>query len=531
MMGLDTVVRNGRIVDGTGSPWFRGSVGIENGKIVEITRKRNPGLTGEVEIDAEGSIVAPGFIDTHSHSDLELFDDPTLAPKIRQGITTEILGQDGFSMAPMYREGGATEWKTQLSALAGDINVSWDWGSVTDYFDAIEEQGLGPNVGMLMGHGTARFNILGMDDREPTEDELAEMQSLVSEALEDGALGFSTGLIYTPATYASTEEVTALASCLEPYGRPFIAHIRSEGRWIWEALDEFIDIGAEHGIPLHLSHFKVAGTQQQGHASRAIQQLETARARGVDITAEQYPYDSGSTMLSAILPPWVHADGPDELLEKLESSEIREQMRTDIEEWRIPGWENFAGLAGWENIYVTNAPENSACEGLSIDEIATQQNTSTIDSVCDLLINNDLAVSMRVKLLAEEDIREILSCDLVTVGTDGLFGGEPHPRVYGSYPRIFGHYVRDENLLSLEEMIRKMTSLPARAMDLEKKGILRPEMDADLVVFDPDIVASPATYDHPRQYPRGITHVVVNGRPVVADSKVTENTPGEVLTQ
>lgn len=236
-------------------------------------------------------------------------------------------------------------------------------------------------------------------------------------------------------------------------------------------------------------------------------------------------------MLSAILPPWVHADGPDELLERLESPEIREQMRTDIEEWRIPGWENFAGLAGWENIYVTNAPENPTCEGSSIDEIATRRNTPAIDAACDLLLNNDLAVSMRVKILAEADIREILSCDLVTVGTDGLFGGEPHPRVYGSYPRILGHYVRDENLLSLEEAVRKMTSLPARAMGLEKKGILRPGMDADLVVFDPDIVASPATYDDPRRYPRGISHVIVNGQLVVDDSEVTENTPGEVLTQ
>lgn len=530
-MTLDVVIRNGRIVDGTGAPWFRGTLGIKDGTIVEVSRKRDPDLSGEVDIDAEQSIIAPGFIDTHSHSDLQLFSDPTLAPKIRQGITTEILGQDGFSMAPMYRDGGAEEWKTQLSALAGDVDAPWSWGSTEEYFAAIEENGVAPNVGMLVGHGTARFNILGMDDRDPSADELEEMLQLVDEALDQGALGLSTGLIYTPATYASTDEVDALAQRLEPYGRPFIAHIRSEGRWIWDGLDEFIDIGAEHDIPLHLSHFKVAGTGQHGLANRAIQQLETARARGVDITAEQYPYDSGSTMLSAILPPWVHADGPDELLTKLEDPEIRDQMRRDIEKWRIEGWENFAGLAGWDNIYITNSPANPSCEGQSVAEIATEHDKDPIDVASDLLLEDELSVSMRVKILAESDIKEILSHELVTIGTDGLFGGEPHPRVYGTYPRILGHYVRDENLLSVEEAIQKMTALPARAMGLQQKGILRPGMDADIVIFNADIVDSSATYDQPQQYPIGISHVLVNGVSVVKESAVTQNTPGEVITQ
>ena len=528
-MVLDVVIRNGRIVDGTGSAWFRGSIGIAGGEISEISRKPDPDFTGDVEINTEESIIAPGFIDTHSHSDLQLFQDPTLAPKIKQGITTEILGQDGFSMAPMYREGGAEEWKTQLSALAGDVAVDWSWGSIPDYFSAVRDNGIAPNVGMLVGHGTARFNVLGMDDRTPSESELEEMQNLVTEALEDGALGFSTGLIYTPATYASTEEVAALAKCLAPYGRPFIAHIRSEGRWIWEALDEFIDIGAEYDIPLHLSHFKLAGTQQHGQTTDAVKQLETARKRGVDIVAEQYPYDSGSTMLSAVLPPWVHSQGPNELLAQLGEAEIRERMRRDIEEWRIEGWENFAGLAGWDNVHVTSAPETPEQEGLSIAEIATQEEQSAIDVACDLLIENELSVSMRVKILAENDVREILSHELVAIGTDGLFGGEPHPRVYGSYPRILGHYVRDENLLTLEEAIRKMTALPARAMGIDGKGVLKPGMDADVVVFDPEVVSSSASYENPRQYPQGISHVFVNGEAVVAESDVTQNKPGEVI--
>jgi N-acyl-D-amino-acid deacylase len=266
---IDLLLENARIVDGTGAPWFRGSVAVEGDRIAAVSREASPDSSADTVIDAEDRVVCPGFVDTHSHSDMELFADPTLAPKLRQGITTEILGQDGFSMAPMHREGGAEEWSKQLGALAGSVDVDWTWGSVADYFDAVEANGVAPNVALLVGHGTVRFNVLGMADRAPTDDELAEMADLVTKALADGALGFSTGLIYTPCTYAETAEVGALAARLEPDGKPFIAHVRSEGRWIWEALDEFVDIGAEEGVPLHLSHFKVAGGAQHGTAGRA----------------------------------------------------------------------------------------------------------------------------------------------------------------------------------------------------------------------------------------------------------------------
>ncbi|RAW46356.1 D-aminoacylase, partial [Halorubrum sp. 48-1-W] len=249
----DLLIENARVVDGTGAPWFRGAVSVDDGGIEAVHRGPPRDVDAETTVDADGRVVCPGFIDTHSHSDLELFEDPTLAPKLRQGITTEILGQDGFSMAPMYRDGGAEEWAKQLGALAGRADVDWTWGSVADYFDAVEGNGIAPNVALLVGHGTVRFDVLGMDDRAPTDDELDEMADLVTEALEDGAVGFSTGLIYTPCTYADTDEVRELAARLGPYGRPFVAHVRSEGRWIWEALDEFVDIGADENVPLHLS--------------------------------------------------------------------------------------------------------------------------------------------------------------------------------------------------------------------------------------------------------------------------------------
>lgn len=527
----DTLITNARVVDGTGAPWFEGAVVIADGKLAAVTRESDPAIDAETTIDADGRVVCPGFIDTHSHSDMALFDDPTLAPKVRQGITTEILGQDGFSMAPMYRDGGVDEWSKQLGALAGQSDVAWTWGSVGDYLDAVEANGIGPNVGILVGHGTVRFDQLGMSDRAPTEEELAAMAELVTEGLEDGALGFSTGLIYTPCTYADTDEVRTLASRLEPFGRPFVAHVRSEGRWIWDALDEFVDIGAETNVPLHLSHFKVAGLEQHGTAGRATTLVEVARDRGVDFTAEQYPYTAASTMLSAVLPPWVHADGPEATIRQLSDEATRERIRRDIEEWRIDGWENIGALTGWDGVVVSSveSKDNADVEGMSVAALAERRNVDPVEAVCDLLIDEALAVSAVFHMMAERDVREILTTERVCVGTDGLFGGNPHPRVYGSYPRILGTYVREENLLSLEEAVRKMTSLPARIMGLDHKGIVRPGMDADLVVFDPVRVASRATYEKPRQYPQGIDHVIVGGEPVVRDGELTGETPGVAI--
>lgn len=529
-MSFDLLVENARIVDGTGAPWFNGSLGITNGQIERIFRGDSDGDAAESH-DIGGAIIAPGFIDTHTHSDLQLFDDPMLKPKIRQGITTEILGQDGFSVAPFVKESGLVDWQRHLSGLAGRVDDVWEWGSTGEYLDAIEDNGVAPNVATFVGHGTVRYNVMGMDDRAPTDDELTEMQQLVTNALEEGAIGFSTGLIYQPQSYSDTSEVSAMASQLVPYKRPFVAHIRSEGRWIWDALDEFVDIGDEQGIPLHLSHFKVAGPEQHGKAERAISLIESTRERGVDFTVEQYPYTHASTLLSALLPPWVHAGGPEHTLEYLRDEESRDRIKKDIREWRIDGWENDGALVGWENISISNvdSDENKSLEGTTIAEIADQRDANPIDTICDLLIEEDLQVSMVFELMAEDDVREILSYERVNVASDGLFGGKPHPRVFGTFPRVLGHYSRDENLITLEESIRKMSSLPARAMGLDNKGLIRPGMDADLVILEPHLVESRATYENPNQYPKGILYVLVNGEYVVRDGASTGNTPGDAL--
>ncbi|WP_114576405.1 amidohydrolase family protein [Saliphagus sp. LR7] len=528
-MTLDLLVENARIVDGTGAPWYRGAVGVANGRIDRIVREPDPELDAETRIDAGGSVLAPGFIDAHSHSDLELFSDPTLAPKTRQGITTEILGQDGFSMAPLYGETGP--FREYLSGLAGRLDGGWSWESMGEYLEAIKESGLAPDVATLVGHGTVRYEVLGMDERTPDESELEEMAALVREGLEAGAVGFSTGLVYTPQVHADTEEVSRLAGELAPYGRPFVAHIRSEGRWIWEAMDEFVDIGADLGVPLHVSHFKLTGAAQQGKADRLIGHVESARERGVDITADQYPYTAGSSMLTSLLPPWVPSSDFEALRETLSDPDQREEIRRDIEEWRIDGWENVAGKTGWDAVELTNLASVAFAEeeGRSIEAIATDRGERPVDVLCEAILAEEGEAAMIAHGLAEDDIREIMGSDRVAIGTDGLFGARPHPRVYGTFPRVLSRYVREDDLLGLEEAVFKMTALPARAMGLESKGLIRPGLDADLVVFDPAVVDDRATFEEPATHPLGIEHVFVDGEAVVRDGEVTGALPGSAI--
>jgi N-acyl-D-amino-acid deacylase len=530
-MSSEYLLSNARIVDGTGAPWYRGSVLVRDGEIAQVFQRRDPDV-GDVEtVSVDGNVVSPGFIDTHSHSDLQLFEDPTLAPKITQGITTEIIGLDGFSMAPIHGEQTAEEWAEQLSGLAGRVDLEWTWGDVDDYLDAIEANGVAPNVATLVGQGTVRFDVMGMDDRDPTDEELSVMCERVRTALDQGAFGLSTALVITPCSFADTEELAVLVRELEPYGRPFVAHIRSERAGIWEALDEFVDLGADADVPVHLSHFKLGGRPQHGKVDRATALVEASRERGIDFTADQYPYTASSTLLSYVLPPWVHAEGPEQAVAYLRDEKARERIRKDIEQYRIDGWDNPGAYSGWDNIVVTNVEteSNERYEGMTIAEIGEARDADPIDAMMDLLAEENLSVSILNHFLAEEDVRDILASERVNVITDGLFGGSPHPRVYGAFPKVLGTYARDENLISLEEAVRKMTSLPARSLGLPRKGLVRPGLDADLVVFDPEAVESPATYETPKRRAKGVYHVVVNGEFVVENGEVTDATPGAVL--
>lgn len=531
-MSVSYTLDNARIVDGTGSPWFKGAVSISNGKIQEISPSHGNSNTNEDVIDINGKVLAPGFIDMHSHSDQHLFTDSSLEEKTRQGITTEILGQDGFSMAPLYSEERIEEWRTHLSGLAGRAEHEWNWGSVSEYLDAIDANGTASNMATLVGHGTVRYNVLGMSNEAPTETEVDEMGDLVTEALEDGAVGLSTGLVYSPQSNATTEEVRTLGERLVPYNRPYVAHIRSERLNIWEAFDEFMDIGAELDIPLHHSHFKVIGPAQYNTGERANELMRYARDRGIDYTADQYPYTAGSTMLRALLPPWAKAGSTAETVELLQNEQQRQEIRKDIMNGRIDNWHNPGPYTGWENIEIASvgSDENEKYVGMSVAEIAEQSKMGPVSVVCELLLQENMEVTMVLHQLREKSVRQIVKNELVSIGTDGIFGGgKPHPRVYGTYPKILEKYVREEKILSLEEAIRKMTALPARIIGLQQKGIIRPGMDADLVVVDPNQVSTKATYDNPRQFPNGIPHVIVNGEFVVKNNKPTGRLPGKTI--
>jgi N-acyl-D-amino-acid deacylase len=530
-MASGFLLEDARIVDGTGAPWFRGSVAVANGSIDAVYRQPNPDVTAVERIDLDGDVLCPGFIDLHAHSDLRILDEPELAPKVRQGITTEVLGQDGFSMAPLVDDASTREWKEHVEGLTGESTTTWTWGDIEDYLDAIDNGGAAVNAATLVGHGTVRFDVLGMADRDPTDAELTEMADFVTAGLEAGAIGFSTGLVYPPQQNASTHEVATLAERLVPYGRPFVAHIRSEGPWIWDAFDEFVDIGSGADIPIHVSHFKVSGRTVRGKASRILELFDTARDRGVDITADKYPYTAGNTMLTSILPPWVHTDGPQKRREYLRDDRVRDRIHREIETWGIDDWENVAGKTGWDNMVVSNVEdeEHAHLNGRTIADITSNRDGRPIDTVCDILLDAGTGVSMIPYSQTESDVREMLAHDRIAIGTDALFGGAPHPRTYGTFPRILGHYVRDENLVSVEEAVRKCTSLAARAMGFDRKGIVRPGMDADLVVFQPNVVEECGTFENPRQHPIGIPHVIVNGEFVVRDGETTGQLPGRTI--
>lgn len=526
---LDLVLAGGRVLDGTGAPGRVLDVGVAGDRIALVAAAGT--LRAKRTLPCKHLCVAPGFIDTHSHSDLRVLVDPTLPMKTRQGITTEVLGQDGISVAPLT-EHDLDETQRRLAGLLGAPAVPWSWRTVGDYLDVLAGVRSSVDLAYLVPHGAIRQAVMNMDDRPPTDDELTRMVAAVERALEQGAIGMSTGLIYPPCCYGTTDELVALCRPVARAGGSFVVHLRSESDEVLRAVDEVVEVARRSGVRLHISHIKVAGIQNYALVEDVIDRLEEARASGVTITADQYPYTAGSTMLGAILPPWMHAGGIDETLARLGSTAIRERLRGELSSPEPVPWDNFWKWSGPEGIIVADIPSGRDPElvGRSLAESAARRGADVFEHAFDLLLRERLGVSMISHSQSEAVVARFLSLPWVNVCTDGLLGERPHPRSYGSYPRVFARYVRDQGLLSWEESVRKMTSQAASALGLADVGRIAAGQRANLVVFDPERVKDEATFAEPVRFPLGIRHVLTGGVTVVRDEVVT-HLPGPGLVQ
>ena len=529
-ISFDLVITNGHIIDGTGSPWYSGDLGIRDGKIAAIgnlalaSRKRT--------IDAAGKVVAPGFIDMLGQSELTILVDPRLPSKIYQGITTEITGEGG-TVAPLNDA-------IIQSDRAGyeHYHITPDWRTFRQYFARIEKQGMGINLASYVGATQVRRLVLGDDNKQPTPDQLEQMKTLVREAMKDGTVGVSTALEYAPAPYATTEELIALAAEAGKFGGIYSTHMRNESDSVLEAIDEALRIGREAQVPVEIWHLKVAGKNNWGRMPEVVAKINGARAAGSDVTADTYAYTAWFNDFSAFIPPWAHDGGTAKLVERIKDPATRERIRRDLltpskdwdNEWQeIPGPE--AVMIG-----VVQNPKMLPLEGKRLSEIAKLWNKDPVDALFDFL-SEDPNAGVAVFGMSQPDVTLALQQPWVAIDNDssgaspeGILGQEhPHPRAYGTFPRILRKYVREEKALTLEDAIRKFSALPAQRLRLIDRGALKAGMWADVVIFDPTTVRDLATFDNPNQLSEGMEYVLVNGVPVVDEAKITGALPGKVL--
>jgi N-acyl-D-amino-acid deacylase len=529
---FDVLILNGHVVDGTGSPWYAADVGIRDGRVAAIGHLA--GATAKQTIDAAGKVVAPGFIDMLGQSELTVLVEPTLPSKIFQGITTEITGEGG-SVAPL------NDAIIKADKVTYDhFRITPDWRTYAQYFARVEKQGLGINMAHYVGATQVRRMVLGDADTQPTPAQLDRMKALVREAIEQGAVGVSTSLQYAPAPYAKTEELIALASEAAKYGGIYATHMRSEGDAVLEALDEAIRIGREAKIPVEIWHIKAGGTRNWGRMKEIVAKVAQARRDGVDITADTYGYTAWYNSLSAFIPPWAHDGGDEKLIERLKDPALRARMRADMRNPNDRSWDNeWQEIPGPEAVLIgaVQNPDLKAIQGKRLSEIAADWKMDPIDALCEILIRDHAFTGVAVFAMSEDDVAMAVAQPWVSFNNDsqgtaptGLLGEEhPHPRAYGTFPRILRKFVRDDKLISLEEAVRKMSALPAAKLRLADRGVLKAGLWADVVVFDPATIRDVATFAEPNQLSVGMDDVLVNGVPVIAGGKATGALPGRIL--
>lgn len=522
-----TLFKNAIVVDGSGSPGFSSDVLVAAGKIEDIGKF--PDSVAEQIIDVGGLVLCPGFIDMHSHSDIWLLDHPRQESKTMQGVTTEVLGQDGLSYAPATP--ATLPWlRKTLAALNGDCDtVSWNWTSVGDFLSRFEGR-TSINLCYLVPHGAVRLLVMGSENRKATKAELDRMTDVVREGIREGAVGFSTGLTYPPCAYSDTDELVACCTGLIPDGGYFCPHLRSYGRYFGEAIEEALDVGRKSGVPIQFTHFHSSFKPNRDLAEHWLERLRQGRAEGIDVTMDSYPYTAASTFLPGFFPSWVHAGGPEKFQSRIASKAEREKIRHEIED---VGGDGFSHVPiDWPNIVISGvgSKKNQHVMGRTVAELARKGGKSPFDWACDLILEEKMQVSCLAFIGFEKNVQTIMKDPFQMAGTDGLLtGSRPHPRAYGTFPRYLQHYSRELKILTLEECIRKMTSLPAARLGLHDRGLVRKGIPADLVVFDPETIEDTATYEKPRSHPKGIKFVLVNGEFVVENGKHTGALTGRVL--
>jgi N-acyl-D-amino-acid deacylase len=525
----DIIIRDGTIYDGSGKPPYVGDVAIDGDKITYVG-PHAPG-TGRTELDAHRKAVAPGFINMLAHPEVSLLADGRALSDLRQGVTLEVLGED--SMGPLN-----PAMKTDMLHQQGDIHFAVDWSTLGEYLQKLERKGIAPNVASFIGAGTVRTYVLGEDDVQPTPQQLAQMRALIHQAMEEGALGVTTALIYNPNTYAKTPELIALADESAHCGGMYIAHMRSEGDRLVEAVKETIDIARASGAPAEIYHLKAAGKVNWGKLDTVVSQVETARASGVRITADMYSYTAGATGLDVSMPPWVQEGGLDKWIARLKDPAVRARLLVEMRE-PSPAWENLLQRAGPKGALLLEFknPALKPLAGKTLDEVAVMRGVSPEEAAMQLVVEDGSRVGVAYFLMSEENVRREVALPWVSFGSDadapapeGVFLlSSEHPRAYGNFVRVLAKYVRDEKVIKLEEAIRKLSSFPAQNLSLQDRGMLRTGYFADVVIFDPSTVQDHATYEHPHQLATGVDDVWINGVQALRNGEATGAASGRVV--
>ena len=523
---LDVVIKGGRVFDGLGGEPVDTDIGIKDGFIKEIGNI--PTTRGISIIEANGLAVCPGFVDAHDHTDAELLVNPRAESSIRQGITTLVSGNCGGSPFPVAEE-IVEEVRANLKDIYG---LDLTWRDIDGFFSRLEQAGIALNYSSLVGQGTVRGAAMGFNDRPPTEEELETMKSMVAENIDKGAVGISTGLEYEPGSFADIDEITELCTVAAQHGGIYATHMRDEGDRLIESLDETIETARRAGIPIQIAHFKIAYPRNWDKIDAALGKVEAAKREGIDIFCDRYPYIAGSTGLSYYFPMWAREGTTDEFMTRLEEPSLQDRIRADVAKAEEK-------LGSWDKVLIASvvSEKNKPCQGKSVLENANASEKKPYEFMRDLLVEEKNRVAMVTFMMSEENTKRILAHPLIGVGTDGsaiapygvLGQGNPHPRLYGTFPRALGKYIRDEKIAPLSEMVKKMTSIPARRFGFDKRGVIEPDYYADIVIFDEENVIDKATWTDPHQYPVGIEYVLVNGKVVIEQSEHTGALPGKVL--